>query len=87
MVSVARGCVVAVLGLTVFGCATQNEGAKRIPIVSNPSYVADCTAIGNISGDALYGGDPAAAQKAAADLKADKVLAVGGIGVAYRCPK
>jgi len=87
MLRALSGCIILMVAAVTEGCATSQPDAQKVMFTKNPSYVDGCTPLGNISGEALYGGDPQAAEKAARALNANWVLTVGGVGVAYHCGK
>ncbi|HTT01107.1 MAG TPA: hypothetical protein VMG11_03385 [Steroidobacteraceae bacterium] len=87
MLRAVSGCIIFLIAALTLGCATSPPEDQKVMFTKNPSYVASCTPLGNVSAEALYGGDPQAAEKEARALNANWVLAVGGVGVAYHCGK
>jgi hypothetical protein len=89
MLRAVSSCIIFMTAAVTAGCATSQPEPQnqKVMFTKNPSYVDGCTPLGNISGTALYGGDPQAAEKAARALNANWVLTVGGVGVAYHCGK
>ena len=71
------------------GCAISGivlaPGADQVRITTNPADVSNCTAVGNISPDAINNLDHRVAQNQAVGLNADVVFSTGYGGVAYRC--
>ena len=87
MKQVVRGCIVMMLGALSAGCVTPVPGAEQVKITKNPADVSACTAVGNISAEAMSNLGPHVAQNQAVGLNADVVFNTGAGGVAYRCGK
>lgn len=68
-------------------CVTPAPGADQVKITRNPADVSACSAVGNISSEAMNNLDPHVAQNRAVGLNADVVLNTGNGGVAYDCGK
>lgn len=85
MNQVARNCIVIVLTAVSAGCVTAAPGADQVKFTDNPADVSACTAVGNISGEAMNNIDPHVAQNLAVGLSANVVFRTGASGVAYRC--
>jgi hypothetical protein len=85
----ARGSTILLLAALSTGCIVSGvilaPGADQVKISSNPADVSNCTAVGNISPDAISNLDHRVAQNQAVGLNADVVFNTGYGGVAYRC--
>jgi hypothetical protein len=80
-----RVCAFVLVVTILVGCVTPAPGATHVRITSHPSDVSGCTAVGNISADAMNNLDPVVAQNQAVGLGGNAVLNTGAGGVAYRC--
>jgi hypothetical protein len=81
----ARNCIVIVLTAVSTGCVTAAPGADQVRFTNSPADVSACTAVGNISAEAMNNLDPHVAQNLAVGLSANVVFRTGASGVAYRC--
>ena len=81
------GCIATMIVATSAGCVTAVPGAEKVKITRSAADVSGCTAVGNISAQAMANLDPVVAQNQAVGLGADVVFNTGLGGVAYRCNK
>jgi hypothetical protein len=79
------GYVGVLCGTMLSGCITPAPGADHVKITRNPTDVSACSAVGNISPDAMNNLDSLVAQNIAVGLNANTVLNTGSGGVAYHC--
>jgi hypothetical protein len=85
----ALGSTILILAALSTSCAISGiilaPGADQVRITTSPADVSNCTAVGNISPDALNNLNHRVAQNQAVGLNAEVVFDTGYGGVAYRC--
>jgi len=85
MKQLASSGIAIVFAAVLIGCVTAAPGADQVKFTGNPDDVSACTAVGNISAEAMANLDPHVAQNFAVGLNANVIFRTGASAVAYHC--